>query len=78
MYTDTEVIRKHLMAITKFKWGFKLIAVTEEDSKESWRKRPQAVGVFVPTPMRDIAIVAIGNTFEPEVVEDLNLYFLLL
>ena len=52
--------------------GFKLVAVSESDSKEKWLKRLRAVGVYVPTPCKDFALAIMGEQFEP-VVEDINL-----
>ena len=63
-YTDTESLRQRMMYISQFEWGFKLVAITEEDKSESWLKRSKAVGIYVPTPMKDTAINIIGEHFE--------------
>lgn len=71
-YTDTEALRRRLTNISKFEWGFKLLAVTESDKEEKWLKRLRAVGVYVPTPCKDYALSIMGDQFEPE-LENINL-----
>ena len=63
-YTDTEPIKRNLIYASKFEWGFKMIAVTKSDEHKQWLKRARAVGVYVPTPMKDIAVTMIGEFFE--------------
>ena len=63
-YTDTDTIKQRLTYISQFEWGFKMMAITEEDKKDPWLKRSKAVGIYVPTPMKDTAISIIGDQFE--------------
>ena len=63
-YTDTELLKSMLVMISGFEWGFRLIAVTQEDNEEPWMKRLKAVGVYVPTQVRDIALTVVGEMFE--------------
>ena len=66
-YTNTEPIRKRLTDITQFEWGFKLVSITEEDAKSAWLHRARAEVVYAPKPLKDIAISAIGEQFEPSI-----------
>ena len=71
-YTNSEPIRRRLMEISQFEWGFKLVAIQESDSKDPWLTRARAVGVYVPTNVKDIAIAIVGEQFEPA-TEDLDI-----
>ena len=71
-YTDTETLRKRLVELTKFEWGFKLMAVTNSDKEEKWLNWLRAVGIYVPTACKDFAITIMGEQFEP-VVENMHL-----
>ena len=69
-YTDTEPIKRNLIYASKFEWGFKMIAVTKTDENKPWLQRARAVGVYVPTHMKDIATTMIGEFFEAKVGTD--------
>ena len=62
-YTDTEVIKNMLVDISEFEWGFKMMAVQKADRHLPWLQRARAVGVYVPTPCKDMAINIIGEAF---------------
>lgn len=70
--TDTQVLKELLMNESNFEWGFKMVAVTESDSSLPWLKRARAVGVYVPTPFKDIAINIIGKAFEASLDSQIN------
>ena len=63
-YTDTELLKSILIKRSGFEWGFRLISVTQEDHEEAWMKRLKAVGIYVPSPVRDIALSIIGEMFD--------------
>ena len=65
-YTDTEPLKRRLLNESNFEWGFKLIAVDEKQNKKPWLERTKAVGVFVPTAVKDIAMQIIGEELEAE------------
>ena len=52
-YTDTDLIKKILLAQTDFEWGFKYQSVTQTDSETEWKKRLKAMSVMVPASKAD-------------------------
>ena len=71
-YTDTEVIKSRLAELSPFEWGFKMISITKEDENVSWLKRARAMGIYVPTPMKDVAINIVGEQFEASLDSQVN------
>ena len=52
------------MELSKFEWGFKMVAITNLDEDAGWLKRSKAIGIYVPSHMANIAKSIIGNYFE--------------
>ena len=63
-HTDTNAMKEILTVNSDFEWGFKMVSVTEADAKLPWLERARAVGIYVPTPFKDIAVNIIGEAFE--------------
>ena len=72
-YTDTEPLRERLMDASDFEWGFKLVSVDDSQSKLPWMKRLKAIGVYVPTEVKDIALQVIGEELEAELNEPISI-----
>ena len=63
-HTDTNAIKDILTVNSDFEWGFKMVSITEADVKLPWLEQARAVGIYVPTPCKDIAVNIIGEAFE--------------
>ena len=63
-YTDTDPLKKKLMEVSTFEWGFKLIGVRTNENNLNWMKRLKAIGVYVPTQHSDVASLIIGEELE--------------
>ena len=72
-YTDTDPLRSRLMEHSDFEWGFKLVSIDGSQNSLPWNKRLKAVGVYVPTEFKDIALYVIGEQLEPELNEIINI-----
>ena len=68
-----EVTKKTLMDISKFEWGFRMMAILKADEKLPWLQHVRAVGIYVPTPYKDMAINIIGEAFEPSFDSKINI-----
>ena len=71
-HTDTEIIKELLTNESNFEWGFKMVSVTEADSNLPWLQRARAVGIYVPTPFKDIAVNIVGKAFEASMDSQVN------
>lgn len=65
-FTDTSVWRNHLMTVTGYEWGFKLVPITSTDKDLHWNKRLKAVGIYVPVQHVDEAKFEISELLLPE------------
>ena len=72
-YTDTEPLKLRLMDESNFEWGFRLISVNDKQNSLPWNKRLKAVGVFVPTEAKDIALQVIGEELEAELNDPITI-----
>ena len=72
-HTDTNTMKEILTELSDFEWGFKMISITEADSNLAWLERARAVGIYVPTPCKDIAVNIIGEAFEASMDSQINI-----
>ena len=61
------------MEHSDFEWGFKLVSIDDSQNSLPWNERLKAVGVYVPTEFKDIALYVIGEQLEPELNEIINI-----
>ena len=65
-YTEVDLIRRVLEKSSDFEWGFKMIAVTDNDKHLQWSKRLKALGAYVPSDSANVAINIITKVMEAE------------